>query len=147
MEHTDSFTFRLLLVAKDETSAKELNHHFTKAGLVSMDVETGINNVIPKITKDSGYDGIVLEAGAVGDVPMYVGKLRANRNGKQLPVVVIDPEQTVWLDVTRAYDAGANFVITSPVDEDVANHVCWVMNSMLLFVDQYKQTVERFFRR
>ena len=147
MEHTDSFTYRLLLVAKDEQSAKELNHYFVKAGLGSMDIETGINNVIPKITKDPSYQGIILEAAAAGDVPMYVGKLRANRNGAQMPIVVIDPEQDVWLEVTRAYDAGANFVINSPVDEDVANHICWILQSMFTFTAQFKQNLERFYRR
>jgi len=147
MEHTDSFTFRLLLIAKDEKSAKAIEHHFTKAGLISMDVETGINNVIPKVSKGTAYDGIVLDAGATGNVDLYLNKLRANRNGKKLPIVVLLDQagEATWLDVTRLYDAGANFVISDTLDEDVANHICWIFSSLNTFTEQFKKGQERLY--
>lgn len=148
MEHTDSFTFRLLLVAKDEKKAKEIERHFTKAGLISMDVETGINNVIPKLSKNTDYDGIVLESQATSDVAMYLTKLKANRNGKKLPIVVLlNSEEGTWLDVTRMYDAGANFVISDSLDEDVANHICWIFNSLMTFTEQFKKGQERLYSK
>jgi DNA-binding response OmpR family regulator len=148
MEHTDSFTYRLLLVAKDEKSAKEINHHFTKAGLIGMDTETGINNVIPKLNKDNTYEGLVLDAAATGNVVMYINKLKASRNGAKLPIIVlnVNPEDT-WIDITHMYDAGANFVVTSALDEDVANHVLWIFNSMVTFVEQFKKGMERLYPR
>ena len=147
MEHTDTFEHKILLVAKDQTSAKEIQHYFSKAGLLPMDAETGITNVIPKITKDPDFQAIILQADTVGDVSMYINKLRANRSGAQMPIVVLAPNEDVWLNVTRAYDAGATFVVTSPLDEDVANHICWLLDSLFRFVGQYKENLERFYRR
>lgn len=147
MEHTDSFNYKFLLVSANEKSAREINHYFTKAGLIIMDTETGINNVIPKLRKDQTYEGLVLEASATADVPLYLGKLRQTIQGKQIPVVVLAPDTDVWLDVTRMYDSGANFVVTSPLDEDVANHICWIMDSLIRFTSQYKENLERFYKR
>jgi hypothetical protein len=148
MEHTDSFTFRLLMVAKDEKSAKEINHHFTKAGLIGMDIETGINNVIPKLSKDNAYEGIILDAASTGNVVMYINKLRSNRNGSKLPIIVVNPDpESTWIDITHMYDAGANFVVTSALDEDVANHVLWIYSSMVTFVEQFKKGMERLYPR
>lgn len=147
MEHTDSFNFRLMLVATDETSAKQISHYFTKAGLMNLEIETGINNVIPKLKKDESIDGIILEAAATADPPMYIRKLRENIVGAQLPIVVLDPDQENWSESTRQYDAGANLVITTNMDEDVANHICWILQALLVFVAQFKRGMERFFKR
>lgn len=147
MEHTDSFTRKFILVSKDEQSAKAINHAFVNAGQIQMDVETGINNVIPKLNKDSSYECIVLESGSTPSLPMYISKLRANRVGAQVPIVVLYPDVERWLEVTQLYDAGANFVVTTPLDVDTANHICWLVESLIRFVMQYKENLERFYRR
>lgn len=145
MEHTDIFEYKFLLVVKDEQSAKEIQHYFYKAGLSPMDTETGITNVIPKITKDPDFKAIVLEADTVGDVSIYVRKLRANTHGAKMPIVVLAPNMEHWNDVTKVYDAGATFVVTSSLDEDVANHICWLLDSLFRFVNLYKENLERFY--
>lgn len=147
MEHTDSFALNLLLVAKDEKSAREINHYFMKAGLPTMDVETGINNVIPTLNKNNPYDGIIIDTGATSDAVMYIRKLRANKSSEQLPIVVLDfnPE-TTWLTVTQMYDQGANYYINL-INEDVANHICWILQSLLNFIAPLKKGQERLYPR
>jgi hypothetical protein len=148
MEHTDSFDFRVLLVAKGEKSANEINHYFVKAGLASMDVETGISNVIPRLNKTNLYDAIILEMGVTADMVMYLGKLRANRVSVSLPIIVLDSvSEKTWIVRPQMYDAGANYVINDPIDEDVANHICWMVQALNTFTEQFKKGSERLYSR
>ena len=147
MVHTDSFTLKLLLVAESERAAREIQHAFNKAGLPEMDVDTNINNVIPKLKKERSIQGIVLDTRATAHAEMYIKRLRANGETAQLPIVVLDTGQTEWTETTKLYDAGANLVITAPLDEDVANHICWATQSLLTFVSQFKIGRERMFKR
>jgi DNA-binding response OmpR family regulator len=141
---TDSFTYRLLLVASNEKSADSINVYFEKAGLPVMDVETSITNVIAKL-KNPDYDGCVLEAGVSPDISMFIEKIRQSNHGAQIPLIIIasDANET---DCKRMYEAGANFVISNILNERIANEVCWMLSSLIEFVGQFKALVERFVR-
>jgi hypothetical protein len=144
MEHTDSFNYRLLLVAQDMTSAESINYYFKKAGLAEMDVETGITNVIPKL-RNSVYEGCVMEATDRMDITKLITRIRATNYGAQIPIIVVAPTLT-WMACKLLYEAGANFVINTNLNEDTANNVCWMLSSLVTFVSAFKVISERFFR-
>ncbi len=118
--------YKLLVVEDDPNSALLLKDFFTLKGFITHHVKDGLT-AVSKIEAEK-YDIIILDLRLPGQNGFVTAeKIRQTPIGMQLPIIVL----TAFADSQnrlRAYQAGANFVLSKPVN---IKELHYIVNNLL----------------
>ena len=117
-----------VLVAEDSsTSRKHLTVALENEGMIVKAFENGESAFRSLTISPNGYDLIVTDI----NMPKMDGyrlcqEIRRDAGLNQVPIIMISTESQA-ADATRAFDCGANFYMTKPVDGTTLNDMVSLM--------------------
>jgi len=136
MQHLETFTYKILLVARNLSDAGIINKYFLAAGGLEMDIESIPSGVVSKL-QDKSYQACIVYVDEDFPAPLQLVKaVRNNSGSSKIPLLIITDEP--WSQVTEYYDEGASFVAWDELDADLANECLHIIDAIIRFVERFR---------